>query len=751
MQRKTFTPVLFAFFFLATLPAAWSHQGLNGLVRSADEQEPLVGATIQIKDLGLAVTTDLNGAFLLEEVPEGKFVLQVEYLGYATQEMVVEIPRTNETPLDIQLESASIDLPSVDVRSSDPSRNVLSQLDAQLRPLQSSQEYLQLVPGLFIAQHAGGGKAEQLFLRGFDLDHGTDIAIRVDGMPVNMISHAHGQGYADLHFLLPEIVEQISYQKGPYQTEVGNLATAGVIDFRTKDHLHQALAKVEIGQFGRVRATALAPILDRPNTNWYVGGSREFMEGYFESPQNLERLHLTQQFTQRFANRQKITLSTNHFSSTWLASGQIPQRAVDAGLISRFGAIDDTEGGQTTRSDLRFALYAPLSGGGIIEQTVYASRYTFELFSNFTFFANDPINGDQIRQKEERWMSGFDGSYAKPHRLFNQNGFTRIGWQTRFDQTQDSELSRSLNRTETLERLAYGDIQEWNGALYVEESLSPHPDWNIDLGVRYDLFYFSYLDRLPSIPTTAQTTAGIWSPKLEIQYTPKPFIALLGKVGRGFHSNDARLMVQPEEQATLAAAWGADFSLRLKPSPKVLVELTAWGLNLEEELVYVGDEAIIERSGPSERRGFDLSLRWEILPQLTADSDLTLSRARLTDLPEGENFIPLAPRQTATGGLTWQPAETWEGSLRFRYLSDRPATEDGQLSATGYFLSDLGIAWQPKKWRLAVSVINLFNQEWDEAQFATTSRLFDEAEPVEEMHFTPGAPFFLNTSFSIRF
>lgn len=733
-------------------PILSAHHDLQGMVKSQDNGEPLIGATIQINESPLATTSDLRGLFVFNDLEEGEYRLSIEYLGFEKRTLSVQIPLINTAPLlEIELVPTKIDLPSVEVRTRNRSEVLLNELDQQLRVLRTGQDYLQVVPGLFLAQHAGGGKAEQLFLRGFDLDHGTDLSIKVDGVPVNMVSHAHGQGYADLHFLIPETIDEVLYQKGPYQAHSGNLSTAGTVEFKTKDHIHQSIGKIEMGQFGRLRATALVNLIDRPRDSWYVGASREYMEGYFISPQHLNRLHLTQQYSHWFDQGQKITFSTNHFASDWLASGQIPVRAVESGQIDRFGAIDDTEGGQTTRTDFRLALHAPFSSGGILQQTVYATYYTFDLYSNFTFFANDPVNGDQIRQRENRWMYGLDGSYSIPHRLFNHSGFTRIGWQSRYDISHNNELSRTLNRSQTLEQLALGDIQEWNGALYLQESFSPIGSWQIDLSLRYDQFYFSYVDFLAESQVRQTNTAGILSPKLHLKYEPYSNLAFYGRLGRGFHSNDTRLMVQPEDQATLAAAWGSDLGIRFKPFAKLIFDFSAWQLDLEEELVYVGDEAVIEPSGATKRRGVDLSARWELIPNLIADADATFTKARFLDLPEAENLIPLAPRHTATGGLTWQSPGGVQGSARFRYLSDRPATEDGALTATGYWLADASLAYQAKNWRLGIDVQNLLNTEWEEAQFATTSRLINEAEPVTEIHYTPGSPFFLNSSLSIQF
>ena len=276
---------------------------------------------------------------------------------------------------------------------------------------------MRMVPGLFIGQHAGGGKGRTNILRGFDIDHGTDLNLSVDGIPVNMVSHAHGQGYADLHFVIPETLNDISYGKGPYDVSKGNFATAGHISFTTKEKLDKNQLTVEAGQFNSYRAMTMLNVTENENSNAYVAADYNATDGPFDSPQGFHRINLFGKYNQKLGNLDKITVQASHFQSQWDASGQIPQRAVDAGLIGRFGAIDKTEGGQTSRSNFSMTHTKYLSTRSSVKSQVYYSRYNFELYSNFTLFLRDSIHGDQIRQKENRDLFGIDVQYIKDQSL----------------------------------------------------------------------------------------------------------------------------------------------------------------------------------------------------------------------------------------------------------------------------------------------------------------------------------------------
>ena len=752
--NETMRPAI-TLYFVLFIGSLWASNGnrIEGKVLDGATHSPLAGATVFLEGAHLQTITNQLGLFQFDRLSPGIYRLSVRYLGYAlkSEELVVTESET-PTQVVVPLESVGIELPAVEVSPSNDGRlQTLGAIDLHARPVQSAQDLLELVPGLFIAQHAGGGKAEQIFLRGFDLDHGTDIAISVDGMPVNMVSHAHGQGYADLHFLIPETLERIDFQKGGYQSEVGNLSTAGSVDFHTKQALDQSLVKLEAGQFNTFRGLAMIDLLPASGRHRaYAAAEGLFTDGYFESPQDFHRINLFGKYRALLSERQSLESSLSYFQSRWNASGQIPYRAVTGGAIGRFGAIDDTEGGETSRANLQLRFLQQLNNGWLWTNQGYYTHYEFELYSNFTFFANDPINGDQIRQRERRESFGYHSSLQSDYRLGTLAASSRSGLQLRYDRIDELELSHTKDRRITLDPLALGAVRELNLAGYVDQDLQLTSRLHFSGGLRFDLFRFQYDDELEQLPGKA-VTKGIASPKLSLAYRLSPKTSLYLRSGMSFHSNDSRVVVAQKGEQVLPRSYGADLGIQSKLTPRLLIDLAAWWLRLEQEFVYVGDEAVVEPSGRSARSGFDLSARWQLWEWLFIDSDLHFSFGRAVDEPEGENHLPLAPAWTGSGGLRVETAGGWGGSLRYRLLADRPANEDYSLTAEGYFLLDLLVNYRRGPWEAALTVQNLLDRSWEEAQFATTSRLFDEPEAIEEIHFTPGHPFFLKAGLSYTF
>lgn len=624
--------------------------------------------------------------------------------------------------------------------------NEISKVDLKINPVSSSQEVLRFVPGLFIAQHAGGGKAEQMFLRGFDLDHGTDINVSVDGMPVNMVSHAHGQGYADLHFLQPETIESIDFDKGPYDVTKGDLATAGYVAFKTKDRMDNEAA-LEIGQFNTQRIRASFSFLNNQKQSLYVSSSFLTTDGYFDSPQNFKRFNLMTKYTQWNTNS-RFNISLSHFNSTWNASGQIPQRAVDRGIISRWGALDDTEGGNTDRTNLNFLHLLMLDNGAEISTNAWLSYYRFNLYSNFTFFLNDPENGDEINQRENRLLGGANTEYVQTYHVGNSHWKLKAGMGFRYDQINNLALYHTVSR-QRIGTFALGDAGE--SSMYGYAGLNIEwGKWMINPAVRLDYFKFDYVDRTLTEYTDPKISKAIVSPKLNFIYNLNRKWQFLLKMGKGFHSNDARVVVAQDGKTVLPASYGADLGVLWKPLPTLMINATAWYLWMQQEFVYVGDEAVVEPSGKTRRNGFDFGLRWQFLNNWYFQADYTYSHARAIGEPKGENYIPLAPVHTFVTGLNYQ-WKSLTASLKCRYLGDRPANEDYSLTAKGYFVADFNASYTYKRFTVGAIIENLFNTDWDEAQFSTETRLKDEPEPVTEMHFTPGTPFNARGFVSVRF
>ncbi len=733
------------FILLIHVPLLSVAQNLTGRLTDTKKQS-IEGAYIYSVTSNQHAHSDHTGRFTMDDVSLGD-TLMITHIGFETVFHFVE--NFNEV-VTIRMQEKAIDLDEILVSPDLDAINILTEINIKTNPVNSSQEILRKVPGLVIGQHAGGGKAEQIFLRGFDIDHGTDINITVDGMPVNMVSHAHGQGYADLHFLIPETIENLNFGKGPYYADQGNFTTAGYVSFHTFDKLEQSRVKLEAGQFNSKRMLGMFNVLSGEDHSVYTVAEYIATDGPFESSQNFDRLNVMGKYSGTLKNNDRITFTTSWFTSKWDASGQIPQRSVDDGSITRFGAIDDTEGGQTSRANVLFDHIHNIDRNSLIKNTVYFTKYDFELFSNFTFFLNDPVRGDQIKQKEDRSIFGIKSEYNQTFHFGALDGQLQLAAGMRNDQVRNNELSHTANRIIMLDTLQLGDVHETNFYSYLNTSFAIGK-WNINPGVRVDQFLFSYHDYKLNMFERQQASKVTLSPKLNILYNPSNLLQLYLKTGKGFHSNDSRVVVARNGREILPAAYGADLGLIWKPASKLLVNTALWYLHLDQEFVYVGDEGVVEPSGRTRRTGYDLSLRYQPLKWIFWDFDLNQTLARSIDDPEGNNYIPLAPDFTIMSGISVIHPSGLYGGSRLRYVKDRPANEDNTIVADGYAVVDLNAGYPWKNVNLEISIQNLFNTEWNETQFATESRLANEVDPVEEIHFTPGTPFFIKGSISYNF
>lgn len=658
-----------------------------------------------------------------------------------------------QTPLSIENTTISSDsIPAISLKEVSVVANrknpfyEVAKIDLEKNPVKSSQEILRVVPGLFIAQHAGGGKAEQMFLRGFDLDHGTDICLQVDGMPVNMVSHAHGQGYADLHFLQPEVIETIEFEKGNYNMLYGDLANAGYVAFKTKDRMPTA-AGIEIGMHNYQRYVASLSFLNQKEKSFYASGAFLSDKGFFDSPQHFKRFNFLSKYS-GWSPVSSYSISLWHFNSSWNASGQIPQRAVDNHLIGWFGSLDPSEGGTTTRSSLNFQYNQHLEHGGEIKSNLYLSYYTFDLYSNFTFYLNDPKNGDEINQSEKRFIAGGNSQYSNSILIGDRHWKWATGVGFRFDRIDDIGLFHTSQRhridTYSLDDISENAIWAYSG---IEMNLG---NWLINPAVRIDWFQFNYADKTAADYSNPGKSQATVSPKLQIIYTPTDIVQLFLKGGKGFHSNDARVVVFNDGKRVLPSSYGVDFGIHFKPLPSIMVYATGWYQYLEEELVYVGDEAIVEPSGRSRRIGADAGFRLELLKYFYFQFDYTYSHGRFIDEPNGQDFIPLAPTHTFLTALTFHRGNLKAGIVG-RYLGSRPANEDNSLKTSPYFIVDLSSSYKWRQFTFGLAIENLFNTKWKEAQFATETLIPGDDRPITDICFTPGTPFSIRGSIALNF
>ncbi|MDZ7266349.1 MAG: TonB-dependent receptor [candidate division KSB1 bacterium] len=754
---------------------------IKGAVKDVETGKGLAEVNVVLSGTSRGANTAADGSFSITSVKPGEYELIVSLIGYATLRQRLVVTAGSETTLALELQQKPLDLSEILVQADRPysaaSSRAVRDFDLRVRPNRSAQELLQTAPGLIIAQHAGGGKAEQIFLRGFDADHGTDVNISVDGMPVNMVSHGHGQGYADLHFIIPEVIDALEVYKGPYFAEFGDLATAGAVAMRTRDHVESNLVRLEGGQFETYRLTTLYQI---PGTgihnNAYLAGQFYGTDGPVDSPQGFRRVNLFGKFHTHLNETSKLSLDIGGFSSAWNASGQIPWRAVRSGLIDRFGAIDDFEGGTTGRQNLNLAYEAHGEGNSEFLIRAYTTRYNFKLFSNFTFFLNDPVNGDMIEQTDSRTLLGLNSRHRFHHQIGGLLATATLGGGYRADDIAVA-LWRSPGRVRD-QALVNSDIFQRNLYLWAQEELILGPMVRLQLGLRGDYFTYDVEDHLEGTPSDLPHASGfaqktILSPKANLVISPAQALELFVNFGTGFHSNDARDVViarrvsdairryrqqglSEEEIAarlaqanfdpamgseeTLPRATGGEIGFRMRLGNRLNFGAALWGLNLEREFVYVGDEGTTELSGRTQRHGLDLEARCGLTSWLYADVDLNLSRGKLRDAPAEADEIPLAPRLSSAGGLTVKHPSGLEGGLRYRHIGDRPANEANTVTALGYSVLDLTAGYRFGNYQLHFILENLTDTDWNEAQFDTESRLPNETEPVSELHFTPGNP-----------
>lgn len=736
-----------------------AHSGsLKGGIYDNANQKPLEGANIFIKELNKGAVTDVFGTFFFPELKPGSYKISISFIGYETIDTDIVIVENQTLEIRKNLKQIPINLKDVVIiPQKDLNFSTISGIDLNLRPTNTAQDMLKLVPGLFIAQHAGGGKAEQIFLRGFDIDHGTDIAINVDGTPVNMVSHAHGQGYADLHFLIPELVDKVDFGKGPYNIEKGNLATAGWVDFSTKKFIDKSMVKMEGGSYGNFRTLAMMNLLGKKASengkqSAYLAGEYTYNRGYFDASQNFNRFNIFGKYTNFLSNHSVLSITMSAFRSNWTASGQIPNRLVENGTIGRFGAIDSTEGGITSRYNLNVQFSQSSDNyKNIFKTNAFLTYYDFELYSNFTFFLNDSINGDQIRQKEKRVLAGYNASYSLNYELGHLQTKTELVAGFRYDNSMDNELSRTKNRLVTTQQLSLGNINETNIYGFANQTLFITPRLVLNAGVRFDYFIHDYEDKLDTFYNRKSVSKFAFSPKAGIYYNFSDKARVFFNFGVGFHTNDTRVIVRQSGANILPLATSYDLGTVVKPFKKLLITTSVWLMDLDQEFVYVGDEAVVEQAGRSRRMGIDFSVRYEILKWLYFDGDFNYTYARLRDEAEGNNFIPLAPPITAIGGLSFIHKSGFSTSVRFRYMSDRPANEDNSVIATGYTLMDMVMNFTKPRYEFGLQIQNMLNSKWNEAQFDTESKLKNESTPVSEIHFTPGTPFFLKLTAAYKF
>lgn len=621
--------------------------------------------------------------------------------------------------------------------------------DFELRPQGRPGDILRLIPGFVIGQHHGGGKAEQYFLRGFDADHGTDIAFFFDGIPVNLRSNAHGQGYTDLHFVIPETLARVDVYKGPYYPEYGDFDTAGAISFVTLDVVDENLAQAGGGNFATQRyLTLFSPTRGALKT--LFAAEAYFTDGPFDHPQDYQRLNVFAKATATLGENMTLRLLATYLWSDWSASGEIPQRAVNEVLINRFGAIDASQGGNTQRLNLNGVFQWKPSDNQLVSLQGFASYYSLNLYSNFTFFLTDPVNGDGIQQIDRRWYGGVDARYERQDPIFGVDTTSTAGFQFRADGPHVVLANQAdrvrLNRTQDVQ------ILEQSYSPFVKFALAPRqlPWLRFVTGARGDIFTYNTTDLLdgPGGSLNGNETRGLASVKANLVLGPWFNTEFFANFGTGYHSNDARAIILEPTLAALAQAQGYEFGIRSKLHPRVQVAATYWALSLASELVFEGDAGTTVAQGPSHRQGVEFSTRVQLLDWLTFNGNFTYTQATF----DNGDAVPLAPRWTALADLTARLPWGLSADLAVIYLGPRYLTEDRSVVADGYTLAQFTARYRYKNLEAFINLNNLLNQNYQEVQLYYTSRLRNEPpQGVADIHFTPGAPFSVFGGLALRF
>jgi len=490
--------------------------------------------------------------------------------------------------------------------------------------------------------------------------------------------------------------------------------------------------------------------------SWYAAAEYRYTDSYFNNPQHFNRLNFFTKYYGRVSKNTWLNFSASTMYSKWNASGQIPDRAVSEGIIGFYGALDPNEGGVTSRTNANAQTLTTLGKGDVIKNQLYYSYYTFDLHTNFTFYLFDTVNGDEIRQRESRNLFGYKGSYEHVGYIGSARLSSEVGIQFRGDATNNSELSHTKDRYILLNNIKLGNITEFSASTFINETIRLNEQFSINAGLRFDHFYYRYNNKLAS--DTLYPGRGLYkvndhslNPKLSFYYSQNENLQFYFSLGKGFHSNDARSVVAAKGDLSLPAAYGSDLGMAFKPVRNLIINTALWYITLDQENVYGGDGGTVDFSGKTKRVGFDFSARYQPLEYLFVDLDLNYAYGRSVDNPKRQNYIPLAPVWTSTGGITYSRQAGFNGSLRYRFMGDRPANASNSLTAVGYFVTDFVLNYTEKNYEIGLTINNVLNSKWKETQFDTVTRLKGEAAPVDEVCFTPGTPLAVKLSFSIFF
>ncbi len=618
--------------------------------------------------------------------------------------------------------------------------------DLRVRPITREGELLEAVPGMIVTQHSGEGKANQYFVRGFNLDHGTDFETTVDGMPANMPSHGHGQGYTDLNFLIPELVDHIDYQLGVYHAELGDFGSAGGAEFHFVNSLDKPFVTAGTGANGlaRVAAGGSSHVGDG---DLLFGGEAKSYNGPWARAEDIRKFSGLSRYSWQSGSSQ-FSILAMAYHNTWNSNDQIPDRAVDEGLITRFGQIDSTDGGESQRYSLSGS-WRRLSSAGIDQVQVYAIRSDLSLYSDFTYFLDNPVRGDQFNQTDHRTILGGSTSHAQEVDALGGSHLLKVGLQTRADLIDPVGLYHTQARV-PFDTVRQDRVNEVGSGVFLQVESRWTPWFRTVLGARGDVYRFDVTSSLAA--NSGNRTASIASPKASFVFTPSSQMELYVSGGYGFHSNDARgttITVDPSsgdpasQVDPLVRARGAVLGLRATLPGGLRSTVSAWWLNMDSELLFTGDAGTTEPSAASRRHGITFANFYRPTPRLALDGDVSFASARFVGVDSGQTHIPGALEGVVSGGITWTPAAAGVfGSIRLRHFGAYPLTENDSVRARPSSLVSADAGYQlASGTRLQITLLNLLNGRAEDIQYYYASRLRGEpVDGVDGIHSHPVEP-----------
>jgi len=624
------------------------------------------------------------------------------------------------------------------------SQGAITARQLDVRPMMRQGEVLETVPGVIITQHSGEGKANQYFLRGFNLDHGSDFAQTIAGVPVNLPTHAHSQGYSDINFLIPELVSGVQFSKGPYFADQGDFATAGSSNINYATVLDRPIVHVEGGSYQYGRALFAASPAVGPG-HLVVAFESSTNAGPWSVPDSYRKLNGVLRYSQGDAVN-GFSLTAMGYHGEWNATEAVPQRAVDEGLVGRFGSIDPTDGGHTYRYSVA-GEWQRAGRGSLTKISGYGLAYDLDLISNFTFFLDDPVHGDQQDQKDHRFVSGVKVTHRRLGHLAGREMQNTIGVQARNDDIAKVALYHTERRVVIGTKLQ-ASVLETTGGVYAQNDVEWAPWLRTTLGIRGDVFHHKVEALDPANSGTA--TAGIVSPKASVTFGPWKKTEFYANAGTGFHSNSAlgtTITRDPEgnpvDRVTpLVRAKGAEIGLRTIAVPHLQSTVSLWTLRLDSELVYNGDIGATEPGPASKRYGVEIANYYSPLKWLVFDGDFSLSRAYFVGADPADQYVPEAVNTVVSAGASVDNFHRTFGSVRLRYFGPRPLVADATVRSKATSLVNFDAGYRlMKHLRLTAAVFNAFDSKVSDIDYFFESRL--PGEPlggVEDIHFHPAVP-----------